>query len=71
MSLYYHVANKDAILDGVVEVVIDEINQAVDAVDGPSAAEDWMGAMRAGSSPPARCCSATSGCPGSSSATPR
>jgi AcrR family transcriptional regulator len=47
MSLYYHVANKDAILDGVVEVVIDEINRAVDAVDGPSAADDWTGAMRA------------------------
>jgi AcrR family transcriptional regulator len=47
MSLYYHVANKDAILDGVVEMVIDEINQAVDAVDRPSAAEDWVGAMRA------------------------
>jgi AcrR family transcriptional regulator len=47
MSLYYHVANKDAILDGVVEVVIDEINQAVEGVDAPSAAHDWTGAMRA------------------------
>jgi AcrR family transcriptional regulator len=47
MSLYYHVANKDAILDGVVEMVIDEINRAVDAVDRPSAADDWVGAMRA------------------------
>ena len=39
MSLYKHVANKDAILDGIVEVVIGEIEL-------PSPAEDWKDAMR-------------------------
>jgi AcrR family transcriptional regulator len=46
MSLYHHVPNKEAILDGVVEVVVGEIAEAVDGV-GPSPAEDWQGAMRA------------------------
>ncbi len=41
MSLYYHVANKEAVLDGVVEVIMDEINQAVGLVEGPPATEDW------------------------------
>ena len=36
MSLYYHVANKDAVLDGVVEVIMDEINQAVSVSRWPS-----------------------------------
>ena len=30
MSLYNHVANKDDVLDGVVDVIIDEINEVVD-----------------------------------------
>lgn len=46
MSLYYHLANKDAILDGAVEVVADEIVEAVDHVDAPSPAVDWRAAMR-------------------------
>ena len=29
MSLYYHVANKEAILDGVVDLVFREIEQVV------------------------------------------
>jgi AcrR family transcriptional regulator len=29
MSLYYHVANKDELLDGMVELVMEEINRAV------------------------------------------
>ncbi len=29
MSLYHHVANKDAILDGAIEVVVGEIHDAV------------------------------------------
>jgi AcrR family transcriptional regulator len=46
MSLYYHVANKEAVLDGVVEVIMDEINEAVALVDGPPAAEDWKALLR-------------------------
>lgn len=46
MSLYYHVANKEAILDGVVNVVVEEINQKVDALDPSSTADDWKTTMR-------------------------
>jgi AcrR family transcriptional regulator len=40
MSLYNHVANKDELLDGMVDVVIGEITL-------PAAGGDWKGAMRA------------------------
>jgi AcrR family transcriptional regulator len=43
MSLYYHVANKNALLDGIVDVLMAEINEAVDH-DEP--AGDWKAAMR-------------------------
>ena len=39
MSLYNHVANKDDILDGIVDLVLSEIEL-------PSAAEDWEAALR-------------------------
>jgi len=39
MSLYHHVANKDAILDAIVDVVFSEI-------DLPSGEADWKAAMR-------------------------
>jgi AcrR family transcriptional regulator len=39
MSLYNHVANKDAILDGIVDLVMSEIEL-------PSAEEDWESAIR-------------------------
>ena len=39
MSLYNHVANKDDLLDGMVDLVIDEI-------DVPAADADWKAAMR-------------------------
>jgi len=39
MSLYKHVANKDEILDGIVDTVVSEI-------DLPSAEADWKTAMR-------------------------
>jgi AcrR family transcriptional regulator len=39
MSLYHHVANKDDILDGIVDVVFSEI-------DLPSGQADWKAAMR-------------------------
>ncbi|MEV0584733.1 TetR/AcrR family transcriptional regulator C-terminal domain-containing protein [Nonomuraea sp. NPDC050310] len=46
MSLYHHVANKEAILDGIVEVVVGEILEAAGAVEGPDPAADWRGALR-------------------------
>jgi AcrR family transcriptional regulator len=39
MSLYYHVANKDALLDGMVDLVFAEIEL-------PAAGTDWKSAMR-------------------------
>jgi AcrR family transcriptional regulator len=39
MSLYYHVASKDELLDGMVDVVYSEI-------DPPSSGADWKTAMR-------------------------
>jgi AcrR family transcriptional regulator len=46
MSLYHHVPNKEAVLDGVADVVIGEILDEVEGI-GPSPAHDWRGAMRA------------------------
>jgi AcrR family transcriptional regulator len=43
MSLYYHVANKDALLDGIVDVLMDEINEVVDRAEP---VDDWKTAMR-------------------------
>lgn len=47
MSLYHHLPNKGAILDGALEVVVDEIVEAVGHVDAAAAADDWRAAMRA------------------------
>lgn len=47
MSLYHHVANKEAVLDGIVETVITEILAEVAELDGPDPADDWRGALRA------------------------
>jgi AcrR family transcriptional regulator len=41
MSLYNHVANKEEIVDGMVDVVMDEINDATSGISG-----DWKTAMR-------------------------
>ena len=43
MSLYYHVAKKEDVLDGIVDVVAGEINEAVGRVE-PS--PDWKAAVR-------------------------
>jgi AcrR family transcriptional regulator len=39
MSLYNHVANKDAIMDGIIDLVVSEITL-------PSPSDDWKTAMR-------------------------
>jgi AcrR family transcriptional regulator len=46
MSLYHHVANKDEVLDGVVDVIIQEINDVVGGLGTPARGADWKKAMR-------------------------
>jgi len=46
MSLYYHVANKEEVLDGIAEVVVTEINDVVDRIERPATAEEWKKAVR-------------------------
>ena len=46
MSLYYHVTNKDQVLDGVVDVIVSEINDAVSRLQAPTGADDWKKSMR-------------------------
>jgi AcrR family transcriptional regulator len=46
MSLYYHVANKEALLDGVAEVAVEEILEAIADLPGATGPEDWKEAMR-------------------------
>jgi AcrR family transcriptional regulator len=47
MSLYHHVANKEALLDGMVDAVVAELNEAVGPGGGVDAARDWAAALRA------------------------
>ena len=47
MSLYHHVPNKEAILDGAVELVFDEIEGEVGGFGVPDADTQWKGALRA------------------------
>jgi len=46
MSLYYHVANKEDVLDGIVDLIAEEINGVVDQIDVPSKCADWKKAVR-------------------------
>jgi len=46
MSLYYHVENKAALLDGVVDVLIGEIMEEVSTIDSPDPQDDWRTALR-------------------------
>jgi AcrR family transcriptional regulator len=41
MSLYHHVADKDEVLDGMVDVVVSEINARVAEIGVPPDAADW------------------------------
>jgi AcrR family transcriptional regulator len=46
MSLYYHLSGKDDVLDGVVDLVVREINDAVDRLAGPAEGAAWKKAAR-------------------------
>lgn len=47
MSLYHHVANKEALLDGVAELVVEQVNLAVSGIPAATGPEDWKRVMRA------------------------
>jgi AcrR family transcriptional regulator len=46
MSLYYHVPNKEAILDGTIEVVFTEIEEAVGGFTVPETDAAWKVSLR-------------------------
>lgn len=46
MSLYHHVPNKDALLDGVVDVVVTQINEATRIAERPEPTTDWRADLR-------------------------
>ena len=46
MSLYYHVANKEELLDGIVDMIVEEINAAVGGIAGPATPAEWKPVMR-------------------------
>jgi AcrR family transcriptional regulator len=47
MSLYNHVANKEDLLDGMVETVIHEVISGVSTLEPPVTPDDWKQALRA------------------------
>jgi AcrR family transcriptional regulator len=46
MSLYYYVASKEELLDGIADAVVAEINDAVAVIDVPAAGASWKAAVR-------------------------
>jgi AcrR family transcriptional regulator len=46
MSLYYHVAKKNDVLDGVVDVIAREINEVVDRIHVSAGGAGWKKAVR-------------------------
>ncbi len=46
MSLYHHVANKDDLLDGIVDAVAGEIAAAVEGIAPPDVPAGWKSALR-------------------------
>lgn len=46
MSIYHHLPNKDAILDGLAELAFTEIEQEVGGFVTDGAADDWRAALR-------------------------
>ena len=47
MSLYYHVANKEDLLDGMVDAVVVEMNAEAAQVPAPDDPSGWKAATRA------------------------
>jgi len=47
MSLYNHVGNKDDLLDGMAELVLEELLDEAGRAELPDPARDWQGALRA------------------------
>jgi AcrR family transcriptional regulator len=47
MSLYYHVAGKEELLDGVVDVLVREINEVTGRLDRRADGDGWKPAVRA------------------------
>ncbi len=46
MSLYYHVANKEAIFDGVVDAIVAEIGEEIGGFEVPEKVDDWQAEIR-------------------------
>ena len=46
MSLYYYVASKEVLLDGIADAVVAEINDVVSQIDAPAAGAGWKTAVR-------------------------
>jgi AcrR family transcriptional regulator len=46
MSLYYHVANKEALLDGVVETIIGEVEEELGGFDVAEGEREWKRVLR-------------------------
>lgn len=46
MSLYHHVASKDEVLDGITELVVAEINAAVEDLRAPTEPAAWKSVLR-------------------------
>lgn len=46
MSLYYYLANKNDLLDGIADAVVAEINDVAGTIDAPSAGANWKTAVR-------------------------
>ena len=46
MSLYYHVANKEAMFDGVVDAIMTEIGEEIGGFDVPENVTNWKTEMR-------------------------
>lgn len=46
MSLYHHVANKEALLDGLLEALMDEVDESVAAVETAAPEPDWRRTLR-------------------------
>jgi AcrR family transcriptional regulator len=46
MSLYYHVANKEALLDGVADAIVSEIEREVGGFDVPNDGGRWKATLR-------------------------